>query len=58
VRDEYPKLDLMIEQNRQAIRNIRTEFMKMRVLEQQARELLERVQKEALDGTNAQGVSR
>jgi hypothetical protein len=55
---EYPKLDLMIEQNRQAIKNIRTEFMKMRVLEQQARELLDRVQEEAREGTKSQGVSR
>jgi len=44
VRNDYPKLDLMLEQNRQAIRNIRTAFMKWRILQQQERELLDSVQ--------------
>jgi hypothetical protein len=51
VAHEYPKLDLMLEQNRQAIRNIRTEFMKMRILEQQERER-ESVQEQASGDTN------
>ena len=36
--DENPKLDLMLEQNLQAVKNIRTEFMKMRILEAQERD--------------------
>ena len=50
VGNKYPKLNLMVEQNRRAIKNIRTEFLKMRVLEQQARER-EGVHEETLPGT-------
>jgi hypothetical protein len=48
VQDENPTLDLMREQNLQAIKNIRTEWMKMRILEQQERDR-EGVQEETSD---------
>ena len=49
--DENPKLDLMLEQNLQSIKNIRTDFMKMRILEQQDRERLDGVQEATLEET-------
>ena len=53
MKDEYPNLDLMTEENRLAIRKIRTEYMKMRILEQQERELLDTMQKETSHGANS-----
>ena len=51
MQDENPKLDLMLEQNLQAIKNIRTDFMKMRILEQRDRERLDSVQEATLEET-------
>src|SRR5438874_1964718 len=44
IMEVFKKLNLMIEQNRRAIKNIRTEFMKMRILEQQEREIRDSMQ--------------